>query len=67
MKLYIEDGNRKIEVKEIEQVSDGEILFFMLNNAYRPEDIKQMENDLTTKINRKCIVLDARFNKVLST
>ena len=66
MKLYIEDDNRKIEIKEIEKVSDGEILFFMLNSVYRPEDIKQMENELTTKTNRKCIVLDARFDKVLS-
>lgn len=67
MKLYIEDGNKKIEVKEIEKVSDGEILFFMLNSVYRAVDLKRMEDELTTKTNRKCIILDARFNKVLST
>ena len=67
MKIFIEQDNRKIEVREIESINpDSDLLFFILSRSLiLSEDVEKLEKVLNDKTGKKCIVLDGTFRKVL--
>lgn len=67
MKIFLEQNNRKIEVKEIECINpDSDLLFFMLSRSLiLSEEVEKLEKVLSEKTGKKCIVLDGTYKKVL--
>lgn len=63
MKLFLEkDNGEKIELKEITGASENsKTLFFFLNFHLREKDIEVIEENLTSKIGKQCVVLDGMF------
>lgn len=63
MKLFLEkDNGEKIELKEITGASENsKTLFFFLNFHLREKDIEVIEENLTSKIGKQCVVLDNLF------
>lgn len=63
MKLIIEkDNGTRVEVSEINLLdADNNILFFFLNYRLREKDIEVIEEKLTSKIGKQCVVLDNLF------
>ena len=63
MKLFLEkDNGEKIEIKEITGASENsKTLFFFLNFHLREKDIEVIEENLTSKIGKQCVVLDNLF------
>ncbi len=63
MKLILEkDEGIQVEVRDIVNLDkDSKILFFFLNGHFREQDIINIEESLSSKTGRKCIVLDSIF------
>jgi len=63
VKLFLEkDNGEKIELKEITGASENsKTLFFFLNFHLREKDIEVIEENLTSKIGKQCVVLDNLF------
>lgn len=66
MNLYIKNGDEFIQVREINNgVQGSDLLIFRMNYVMRPADMREMENELSQKLNRPCVVLDARFDEIV--
>lgn len=66
IKLYIEDNGNKVEIKEIRSISNSDnTLIFLLKTKVSNEELEKIEKELSIKTERKCIVLDDFFEKVL--
>ena len=66
MELYIKENDKFIKVKEIETTNENsECLIFMLNCRIRDCDRINMEQELTIKTGKQCIVLDGIVNKAV--
>ena len=65
MKLYLEDENgNRTRVEKLSGIGEGDIVI-RLETFMRESDIKRMETNLSEKLNRKVIVLDARVEEIL--
>lgn len=65
MKLYLEDENgNRTRVEKLSGIGEGDIVI-RLATLMRESDIKRMETNLSEKLNRKVIVLDARVDEIL--
>ena len=65
MKLYLEDENgNRTSVEKLSGIGEGDIVI-RLATLMRESDIKRMETNLSEKLNRKVIVLDARVEEIL--
>ena len=65
MKLYLEDENgNRTRVEKLSGIGEGDIVI-RLSTLMRESDIKRMETNLSEKLNRKVIVLDARVEEIL--
>lgn len=65
MKLYLEDENgNRTRVEKLIGIGEGDIVI-RLATLMRESDIKRMETNLSEKLNRKVIVLDARVDEIL--
>ena len=65
MKLYLEDENgNRTRVEKLSGIGEGDIVI-RLATLMRESDIKRMETNLSEKLNRKVIVLDARVEEIL--
>ena len=66
IKIYVEDNGNKVEVREIKSFSNKDnILMFLIRPKLSKKDIEELEKELTLKTERKCIVLNNFFEKVL--
>lgn len=65
MKLYLEDENgNRTRVEKLIGIGEGDIVI-RLATLMRESDIIRMETNLSEKLNRKVIVLDARVDEIL--
>lgn len=65
MKLYLEDENgNRTRVEKLSGIGEGDIVI-RLATLMRESDIKRIETNLSEKLNRKVIVLDARVEEIL--
>ena len=65
MKLYLEDENgNRTRVEKLIGIGEGDIVI-RLATLMRESDINRMEINLSEKLNRKVIVLDARVDEIL--
>ena len=65
MKLYLEyENGYRTRVEKLIGIGEGEIVI-RLATLMRESDIKRMETNLSEKLNRKVIVLDARVDEIL--
>lgn len=67
MKLYLEknDGT-KIELKEVETIGkECDIVLLMLKVRLSPIDQEKIEEIMSEKIGKKCVVLDSMVDRVL--
>ena len=65
MKLYLEDENgNRTRVEKLIGIGEGDIVI-RLATLMRESDIIRMETNLSEKLNRKVIVLDARVEEIL--
>lgn len=67
MRVLIEQDNGAIvEVREIEGVQpDADTLVFFTQIAMRKEDLEALENRLSEKIGKTCVVLDHYIQQVV--
>lgn len=67
MDIYLEkDDGTRVKLKEVMTLDkDCEVLFLMLNNRLHLSDQEQIEQYMSKKIGKKCIVMDAMVDRVL--
>lgn len=64
MKLYLEDDNGiRYEIQKAMGLQAGDVILFA-NICCRKSDICRMEYCLSSKFNRKVIILDGRFRDI---
>ena len=63
MKLYMEsDNGTRIEVKEISSINpDAGVLIFFISRRLRYEDLAMLQEELSTRTNKHCIILEDYF------
>lgn len=67
MKLYLEknDGT-KIELKEVETIGkECDIVLLMLKVRLNPIDQEKIEEIMSEKMGKKCVVLDSMVDRVI--
>ncbi len=66
MKLYLEDDDGKMyEIEKTKVLHPGDVVVF-LNQCMRPKDIGEIEKNLSIRMGRKVVVLDARFRDIVT-
>lgn len=67
MKLFMEtDTGEKIEVKEIKDINaNSSVLIFFLKDRVPLDRIERYEAYLSSKIGRKCVMLDKVFTETI--
>jgi hypothetical protein len=67
MKLYIKDNNNnEIELKEIDTINkDCNVLLLLMHHRLMPEDINRIEQRMTDKIGKRCVIIDSVIDKVV--
>lgn len=66
MKLYLKDDDGKMyEIQEAKKLQEGDVVVF-LNQCMNPKDTKLMEKNLSRRLGRKVVVLDARFRDIVT-
>ena len=68
MRMLIETEKRiRIEVREIECVpKDADMLIFFAELALRRDDVSALEESLSKRTGKKCVVVDNRVEKIVS-
>ena len=67
MKVYIENDNgARVEVKEIEAVNlNSDLIILMTDMRLMLRDKEIIEETMSEKMGKKCVVIDGMFTKVL--
>lgn len=66
MKLFTEHNGNVIEVGDMNGISnDCDTLVFKLQSRIHPNDMKRLEEELNSKTNKICIVVDSSYEDVI--
>lgn len=66
MKLFLQDdAGIYTEIESVNSIGQGDVII-RLNQCCREEDAERLERRLKRKLNRRVILLDARFGEILT-
>lgn len=66
MKLYLKDDDGKMyEIEQAKELQQGDVVVF-LNLCMNPKDIRIIEKNLSRRLGRKVVALDANYRDIVT-